>query len=62
VLSAITDFAYTFNRDGRFVYVNKALLDLSPCSAQMCRRAFCRTRPQVKEPQVTGVDVALEAL
>ncbi len=28
VLSAITDFAYTFDRDGRFVYVNKALLDL----------------------------------
>ena len=27
-LSAITDFAYTFDRDGRFVYVNKALLDL----------------------------------
>ena len=28
VLSAITDFAYTFDREGRFVYVNKALLDL----------------------------------
>jgi PAS domain S-box-containing protein len=28
VLSAITDFAYTFDRDGRFLYVNKALLDL----------------------------------
>ena len=27
-LSAITDFAYSFDRDGRFVYVNKALLDL----------------------------------
>lgn len=27
-LSAITDFAYTFDRDGRFLYVNKALLDL----------------------------------
>ena len=28
VLSSITDFAYAFDRDGRFVYVNKALLDL----------------------------------
>lgn len=28
VLSAINDFAYTFDREGRFVYVNKALLDL----------------------------------
>jgi PAS domain S-box-containing protein len=28
VLSAIVDFAYTFDRDGRFLYVNKALLDL----------------------------------
>jgi PAS domain S-box-containing protein len=28
VLSAITDFAYTFDREGRFLYVNKALLDL----------------------------------
>ena len=28
-LSAIADFAYVFDRDGRFVYVNKALLDLS---------------------------------
>jgi PAS domain S-box-containing protein len=27
-LSAITDFAYIFDRDGRFLYVNKALLDL----------------------------------
>ncbi|MEO6929204.1 MAG: hypothetical protein ABI190_08565 [Casimicrobiaceae bacterium] len=27
-LSAITDFAYTFDRDGRFLYVNKALLSL----------------------------------
>src|SRR3954469_9431312 len=27
-LSAITDFAYSFNREGRFTYVNKALLDL----------------------------------
>jgi PAS domain S-box-containing protein len=27
-LSAIADFAYVFDRDGRFVYVNKALLDL----------------------------------
>jgi PAS domain S-box-containing protein len=27
-LSAITDFAYIFDRDGRFVYANKALLDL----------------------------------
>lgn len=27
-LSAITDFAYSFDRDGRFIYVNKALLDL----------------------------------
>jgi len=27
-LSTITDFAYTFDRDGRFVYVNQALLDL----------------------------------
>ncbi|MEO8848851.1 MAG: PAS domain-containing protein [Casimicrobiaceae bacterium] len=27
-LSAITDFAYTFDRDGRFLYVNKALLTL----------------------------------
>jgi PAS domain S-box-containing protein len=27
-LSAINDFAYTFDREGRFVYVNKALLDL----------------------------------
>ena len=28
VLSSITDFAYTFDLSGRFVYVNKALLDL----------------------------------
>ncbi len=27
-LSAIRDFAYIFDRDGRFLYVNKALLDL----------------------------------
>src|SRR5581483_7767684 len=27
-LSAISDFAYLFDRDGRFLYVNKALLDL----------------------------------
>jgi PAS domain S-box-containing protein len=27
-LSAITDFAYIFDRDGRFVYANKALLNL----------------------------------
>jgi GAF domain-containing protein len=27
-LSTITDFAYIFDRDGRFPYVNKALLDL----------------------------------
>jgi PAS domain S-box-containing protein len=27
-LSSITDFAYTFDRDGRFSYINKALLDL----------------------------------
>jgi len=27
-LSAISDFAYIFDRDGRFVYANKALLDL----------------------------------
>ncbi len=27
-LSAITDFAYTFDREGRFLYVNKALLGL----------------------------------
>lgn len=28
VLSNITDFAYTFDREGRFIYVNKPLLDL----------------------------------
>ncbi len=28
VLSSIVDFAYTFNREGRFTYVNQALLDL----------------------------------
>jgi PAS domain S-box-containing protein len=28
MLSAITDFAYIFDRDGRFVYANKALLNL----------------------------------
>ena len=28
LLSSIADFAYTFDRDGRFVYANKALLDL----------------------------------
>lgn len=28
ILSAITDFAYIFDREGRFVYVNQALLDL----------------------------------
>jgi PAS domain S-box-containing protein len=28
VLSSIVDFVYTFDRDGRFTYVNKALLDL----------------------------------
>lgn len=27
-LSSIADFAYTFDREGRFIYVNKALLDL----------------------------------
>src|SRR5438270_8615635 len=27
-LSAISDFAYSFDRNGRFTYVNKALLDL----------------------------------
>lgn len=27
-LSAIADFAYAFDRDGRFLYVNRALLDL----------------------------------
>jgi PAS domain S-box-containing protein len=27
-LSSIADFAYTFDRDGRFLYVNKPLLDL----------------------------------
>ena len=27
-LSSISDFAYTFDREGRFVYINKALLDL----------------------------------
>lgn len=27
-LSSITDFAYTFDREGRFVYVNEPLLDL----------------------------------
>jgi PAS domain S-box-containing protein len=28
VLSSIVDFAYTFDREGRFTYVNQALLDL----------------------------------
>ena len=28
IFSSITDFAYAFNRDGRFVFINKALLDL----------------------------------
>jgi PAS domain S-box-containing protein len=28
MLSAITDFVYVFDRDGRFLYANKALLDL----------------------------------
>ena len=28
LLSTMTDFAYTFDRDGRFLYVNKALLEL----------------------------------
>jgi PAS domain S-box-containing protein len=28
VLSSINDFAYTFDRDGRFLFVNKPLLDL----------------------------------
>lgn len=28
ILSSISDFAYTFDRDGRFVFVNQALLDL----------------------------------
>lgn len=28
VLSSISDFVYTFDRDGRFVFVNKPLLDL----------------------------------
>jgi len=28
MLSAITDFAYIFDRDGRFLYANKALLNL----------------------------------
>jgi PAS domain S-box-containing protein len=28
MLSAITDFVYFFDRDGRFLYANKALLDL----------------------------------
>ncbi|QYM78769.1 PAS domain S-box protein [Horticoccus luteus] len=28
ILSAIADFAYSFDREGRFVYMNKALLDL----------------------------------
>ncbi|HEY0081709.1 MAG TPA: hypothetical protein VGB61_02870, partial [Pyrinomonadaceae bacterium] len=27
-LSNITDFAYTFDREGRFSYANQALLDL----------------------------------
>jgi PAS domain S-box-containing protein len=27
-LSSISDFAYSFDRDGRFTYINKALLDL----------------------------------
>lgn len=28
ILSSISDFAYAFDRDGRFVFINKALLDL----------------------------------
>jgi PAS domain S-box-containing protein len=28
ILSSISDFAYTFDKDGRFVFVNQALLDL----------------------------------
>ena len=28
ILSSISDFAYTFDQDGRFVFVNQALLDL----------------------------------
>ena len=28
ILSSISDFAYTFDREGRFVFVNQALLDL----------------------------------
>jgi PAS domain S-box-containing protein len=28
ILSSISDFAYIFDRDGRFIYANKALLDL----------------------------------
>jgi PAS domain-containing protein len=28
VLSAIADFAYIFDREGRFIYADKALLDL----------------------------------
>ena len=27
-LSSISDFAYIFDREGRFVFVNQALLDL----------------------------------
>ena len=27
-LSTISDFAYVFDRDGRFLYVNRALLEL----------------------------------
>ena len=33
-LSSIADFAYVFDRDGRFAYVNKALLDLWGLSLQ----------------------------
>ncbi len=28
ILSSISDFAYTFNKEGRFIFVNQALLDL----------------------------------
>src|SRR6478672_9198740 len=28
ILSSISDFAYTFDKEGRFVFVNQALLDL----------------------------------
>jgi len=50
-LSSITDFAYTFDREGRFLYANQPLLDLWGLTLDEAHRAFrvARALPDADE-------------